>query len=73
MESQDFKGAAKPMTEADLREVAASISVDVAALRAIMKLETGGKGFLDDGRPMMLFESQVFKRLTGRQVLRCQF
>lgn len=60
--AQDFKGAAKPITDQDIQEVADSLGVDVPALRAVMLVE--GEPAYTDGRPSMLFERSFFSRLT---------
>jgi hypothetical protein len=63
LEAQDFKGAATPMTQKDIQEVAASLGVEVASLQAVLDVETPSHGFVN-GRPVMLFERQIFRRLT---------
>jgi hypothetical protein len=60
--AQDFKGAAKPITDQDVQEVAVTLGVDVPTLRAVMLVEAGPP--YTDGRPTMLFERHVFSRLT---------
>jgi predicted ribosomally synthesized peptide with SipW-like signal peptide len=61
-EAQDFKGAATPYTDKDVEEVAATLGVDVPTLRAVIEVESLPP--FTDGRPTMLFERQVFSRLT---------
>ena len=63
LEAQDFKGAATPMTQKDIQEVAASMDVEVPALLAVIDAETPGHGFVN-GRPTLLFERSIFHRLT---------
>lgn len=60
--AQDFKGAAKPFTDQDVREVAETLGVDAPTLRAVMQVESAPP--YTDGRPTMLFERQIFSRLT---------
>jgi N-acetylmuramidase-like protein len=60
-----FAGHARPLTDAGADHAAALLGVDPAALWAVVRVETGGCGFLADRRPTMLFERHVFHRLTG--------
>jgi hypothetical protein len=56
------------LTDADYRRAAATLGCEVAAIRAVGDVESGGRtGFLADGRPKILFESHVFSKLTGGQ------
>jgi hypothetical protein len=62
-----FAGAAVPIKDSDLDIAAHALGCDVAAVRAVLTVETGGAGgFLSDGskRPRILFEAAVFSRLT---------
>ena len=62
---QDFIGAARPLTgEAPWREAAAALGCETAAIRAVAEVETRGAAFLPSGRPAILFERHVFRRLT---------
>lgn len=40
--------------------VATSLGCETAALRAVCEVESGGNGFLKDGRPKILFEGHIF-------------
>ena len=54
------------LTDEDYRRAAATLGCEVAAIRAVADVESGGRtGFLSDGRPEILFESHVFSKLTG--------
>lgn len=44
---------------------ATRLGCEVAAIKAVISVETGGTGFLGDGRPRILFEAHVFSRETG--------
>lgn len=47
--------------ELDFRKAAELLGVEEAAIRAVHQVESGGrKGFLPDGRPMILFEGHIF-------------
>lgn len=63
-----FSGAARPLGAADLNYVATFLGCELAAVKAVLIVETGGVGgFLADGsgRPRILFESHLFSRATG--------
>jgi hypothetical protein len=58
------------LTTAQLADAAGRSGVDIAALRAILTVETGDQGgFLPDGRVRILFERHIlWKRLQGRGI-----
>lgn len=60
----DFFGPATPIAEADIRRAAQRIGCDPAVIEAVVLVESGGSGFLPDGRPKILFEAHLFGRLT---------
>lgn len=53
-----------PLTDADFRAVADSLGVEVAAIKAVVDIETGRNhtGFHRDGRPLVNFDLGLFKR-----------
>ena len=56
----------KFLAEADLRQAAKTLSVDLAAIKSVVEVESLGNGFLPDGRPVILFERHQFhKRLKS--------
>ncbi len=62
-------GVALPrhLSDDDLVKAADTLSVSVAAIRAVNEVESRGEGFLPDGRAVILFERHVFyKRLKAR-------
>jgi hypothetical protein len=63
----NFVGPATPLEDKDIAEVADVLGCDAAAVQAVCDVEAAGAGFLDDGRPKILFEAHVFGRLTGHQ------
>ncbi len=63
----NFVGTATPLEDKDIAEVAAVLGCDTAAVQAVCDVEAAGAGFLDDGRPKILFEAHVFGRLTDHQ------
>ena len=51
---------------ADLQAAAVKLGVPIASIRAVSSVESRGEGFLQDGRPVILFERQWFyKRLKA--------
>lgn len=52
----------KLLTEQDYARAAERLGCDVAAVKAVDEVESGGRGFLTDGRPKILFERHVFRR-----------
>ena len=62
----EFQGAATPLCEADFRRAADRLACEVAAIKAVAQIESGGRsGFLSDKRPLILFESRWFHKLTN--------
>jgi hypothetical protein len=56
----NFVGKAEKLQPSDIEEVAHNLGVEVAALRAVLAVETGGRGFDDAHRPKALFERHHF-------------
>ncbi len=62
----EFVGSATRLADTDFERAAARLSCEVAAIRAVARVESGGGGgFLRDRRPKILFESRWFHKLTG--------
>ena len=59
-----FTGPARPIDEADYHRAAERLDCEVAAVKAVAKVESRGGGFLADKRPKILFESRWFHKLT---------
>ena len=57
-----FSGAARRITAEDVETTANSLGCDVAALRAVMAVESRNSGFDNKHRPIILFEPHVFYR-----------
>lgn len=51
------------LSEADLQRAADRLGVELAAIKAVNTVESRGRGFLDDGRPVILYERHVAWRL----------
>ena len=52
------------LTDADFAAAARQLVCDVAAIHAVSDVESAGGGFLEDGRPKILYESHQFHHLT---------
>lgn len=60
----------KTLNLQQISNAAKNLNVPVAALRAVIEVEARGKGFYDDGQPVILFERHVFwQRLTQRNLI----
>lgn len=69
-----FTNACAPaVTDADIATLAARLGCTVKQLRAVSKVESGGAGFDDKGRPKILFERHLFHRLTDGRWSPCAF
>ncbi len=63
----EFTGAAAPLTGSGLTRATQRLQVGGAEVRAVLKVETSGCGFLSDRRPQILFERHIFRRkIQGR-------
>lgn len=61
----DFRGEATPLRDGDVEMVAGYLGCEIAVLRAVMQVESSGKAFHSDGRPIILNEPHVFYRELG--------
>lgn len=62
----EFSGPATGLDDAAIEAAARKIGCQVAAVRAVIDVESRG-GFLADGRPKILFERHYFSRLTNHR------
>lgn len=62
-----FHGAGARLTMGDIDRAAAALGVENRLIEAVAYVEANNHGFLDDGRPQLLFEAHQFHRLTGGQ------
>lgn len=61
----DFKSTnTTKLTDEDFSNAAQELECEVAAIKAISSVESAGSGFLNDGRPVILFESHAFHSNT---------
>jgi hypothetical protein len=51
------------LTEEDIKRAAESLGVSVAVVKAVSEVESRGVGFHSDGRPVILFERHIMRRL----------
>lgn len=61
----EFKGAARRLTDQDLPRIGAIIGVGEDVLHAVMDVEAPKSGFDAEGRPRILFEPHIFYRELG--------
>lgn len=52
----------KLLSENDLERAAERLGVQLAAIKAVNTVESRGRGFLDDGRPVILYERHIAYR-----------
>ena len=60
----EFTGPATRFSEGAVSEAASALGCDVAAVKAVIDVESRG-GFLSDTRPKILYERHLFHRFTG--------
>lgn len=64
----EFSGPARPITANDIAAQAVAYNIELAALRAVMAVESRNSGYDSKRRPIILFEPHVFYRnLSGWQ------
>jgi hypothetical protein len=61
----EFRGNASALSENGLAAAAKVLSVNAAEIWTVVGVETSGCGFMDDGRPEILYERHIFSRLTN--------
>ncbi len=52
------------LSDDDYSKAAKLINCEIAAIRAVVEVESNGNGFLKDGRPLILFEAHWFSHFT---------
>lgn len=55
----------KTLTEKDYEEAAKILGCKKSVIKAVADIESAGSGFLEDGKPVILFEGHVFYRNTS--------
>ncbi|MCO5157514.1 MAG: N-acetylmuramidase family protein [Aquamicrobium sp.] len=61
----NFAGKALPLSDGDVRTIAGYLGCHVAAVRAVIQVESAGRAFGNDKRPIILNEPHVFYRELG--------
>lgn len=61
----NFKGKAEKLTSGALATLSVHLGCEIATLRSIIQVETGGSGYDKQGRPKALFEPHIFYRLIA--------
>jgi hypothetical protein len=61
----NFAGRGEPLTKRGFAEAGDLLGVPLSVLWAVVTVETAGCGFLDDRRPVVLFERHEFRRRTA--------
>lgn len=60
---------ASNLTETDLISAARRLGIELATMKAVRDVESNGKGFLADGRPVILFERHImYRQLVARGI-----
>ena len=57
----------KSLTDTDYKLAANLLGTDIASIRAVADVESNGAGFLNDGKPKILFEGHIFSQFTNRK------
>lgn len=55
------------LTQTDYKRAAKALSCSVAAVKAVVKVESRGNGFLASGEPVVLFERHIMNRLLRKK------
>jgi peptidoglycan hydrolase-like protein with peptidoglycan-binding domain len=58
-------GSGAPISESDYQTMATDLGAEVAAVKAVAKVESGNSGFIADGRPIVRFEAHQFSKRTS--------
>lgn len=62
-----LNGRPAPLSDIDKAWAARALGCEIAVIETVLAVESGGFGFLPDGRPKILFEAHIFSRLTGHR------
>lgn len=58
---------ANAISDTDIEGAARDLGTSTKVIRAVLKVESAGKGFSPEGRPMILYEPHVFSRQTNHR------
>ena len=62
-----MESTGKYLKESDVRQAAEILGTDVATIKAVIRVESAGSGYLKDGRVLILFERHIFNRLLDKK------
>ena len=65
--SEDAGASGSSLVEADYVKAANVLSVDIASVKAVARVESAGGGFLSNGKPKILFEGHQFSKRTNHK------
>ena len=60
----NFQSQGRPLSDEGMDRICGTLGVSAPEVWALLTVETGGFGFLQDRRPQILFERHVYHRLT---------
>lgn len=63
----DTERLSRALKEQDIQAAAELLGVDVAAIKAVVRVESAGSGYLPDQRVLILFERHIFNRLLEKK------
>lgn len=63
--ADDYKMNGSTLTENDYKKAASILGVEVAVIKAVTFVESGGRGFDNNKRPKILFEAHWFGKFTN--------
>ncbi|WP_071058137.1 N-acetylmuramidase family protein [Pelistega sp. MC2] len=61
------KNASKLLKQSDLQAAAESLELPISVIHAVNEVESKGRGFLENGNPIILFERHIFYRLLAEK------
>ena len=65
--------SSRSLTEEDYKQASKFLNCEVACIKAVVAVESRGKGFNSDGTPIILFEGHWFWRFTNGRYGRTSF
>lgn len=66
-QQNDEVPVSKYLKESDIIQAAELLEVEPAAIKAVVRVESAGRGYLKDGRVLILFERHKFYNLLGKK------
>lgn len=62
-----YRSTRQALVDGDFRNAANTLSVEVAAIKAVSAVESNGSGFFPSGKPAILFEGHKFSEFTNKK------